>query len=113
MVVPGDGQLAVRLTRARQAADLTQSRLAILARTTQGQVSCYERGVAVPTEVTLLRLAKALGVTKDWLLWGRGETASPVLDDPLVAAARGLNQQLDDVLRDLREARRQVQGRGR
>lgn len=54
--------LAGFLARARKAKGLTQAKLAPLVEVEQGQVSRWERGLSIPTERSLERLAAALGV---------------------------------------------------
>jgi len=66
--------LGVLLRRARLARGFTQAELAALGNVTQGSISNYERGVAMPAEDTLNALAKALDADGDALHRARRHT---------------------------------------
>jgi transcriptional regulator with XRE-family HTH domain len=63
--------LAARLIQARVRRGLSQKELAARLGSDPSVLSRCERGVVLPTLLTLLRLAEALGVTTDFLLTGR------------------------------------------
>ena len=56
---------------------LTQERVAEAAGVERREVGRLERGERNPTALMLLRLARALGTTTDWLLTGEGEDRWP------------------------------------
>jgi len=60
-------EMAVRLTKAREARGLTQAQLGERANIAWAQVSHYENGVR-PTVDNLRKLAVALDVSIDWLV---------------------------------------------
>lgn len=59
--------LSERIKTARQAAKLSQQALADLLGKSQGAVSQWEQGLTVPEFDAALPLARALGVSLDWL----------------------------------------------
>jgi len=61
-----------RLSEARALASLTQRELAELSGVSQRQVSAYESAKSWPREAVLIRLARALGTTPEWLALGKG-----------------------------------------
>lgn len=60
-------RLPERIKTARQAAGLSQQALADLLDKTQSAISQWEQGTTVPEFDAALPLARALGVTLDWL----------------------------------------------
>lgn len=71
-----------RLKAAREESGLTQGQLAVAAGVTQGTISNVESGLRKnPRE--LLAIAKALGVSPDWLKTGKG-TTSNVISGPTI-----------------------------
>lgn len=62
-----------RLAEARALNSLTQKELAELAEVSQRQISAYESAQSWPREAVLIRLAKALGTTPEWLAIGKGD----------------------------------------
>ena len=62
-----------RLTQLRKAANLTQQSLAEVAVVHVNQIRRYEAGTAQPTLEALIRLAKALHVSLDSLVFEEGE----------------------------------------
>jgi transcriptional regulator with XRE-family HTH domain len=66
--------LAARIESARTAAGLQKQQLAQRARVSPGAITQYENGQIqrIGADV-LLRIARACGVTVDWLLEGQGE----------------------------------------
>lgn len=61
---------ADRLRKARERAGLTQRELGAEAEVNYSQVSRYEQGIAFPRPGVLLRLAKATGVSPEYLRGG-------------------------------------------
>lgn len=61
-----------RLSEARALGSLTQRELAELSGVSQRQISAYESAKSWPREAVLIRLAKALGTTPEWLAIGKG-----------------------------------------
>lgn len=61
-----------RLSEARALKSLTQKELAELSGVSQRQISAYESARSWPREAVLIRLAKALGTTPEWLAVGIG-----------------------------------------
>ena len=68
MIHPVVRRFARRLRQARAAAGLTQAALAAQAKLAQPYLSQLERGRREPSIVTVVHLAKALGVTPGALL---------------------------------------------
>lgn len=69
-----------RLKQQRQARGYTQAELALRAHVSQGLVARIETGkVKDPASSITLRLARALGVTADWLIGMYDEDDSPAL----------------------------------
>lgn len=65
--------LPTRLIQLRKAADLTQQTLADTASVHVNQIRRYEAGTAQPTLEALIRLAQALHVSLDDLVFAEGE----------------------------------------
>lgn len=65
-----DDEFPRRVASARAARDLTQSGLADLVGISQRQIAAYEAGESKPRSGVLLKLAKALDVTVEWLSSG-------------------------------------------
>lgn len=64
-----DGKIiSHRIKECREEASLSQKGLADLINVTPSAVNQYEKGEKVPSTETLLKLARALGVTTDYLL---------------------------------------------
>lgn len=61
-----------RLSEARALNSLTQKELAELSGVSQRQISAYESAKSWPRDAVLIRLAKALGTTPEWLSLGEG-----------------------------------------
>jgi transcriptional regulator with XRE-family HTH domain len=57
-----------RLRAARERADLTQERLADKLKTSKAQINRYETGKQDPSAELLVKLARELHVSTDWLL---------------------------------------------
>jgi transcriptional regulator with XRE-family HTH domain len=66
-------QFPARLSRLRKASGLTQQTLASVAEVHVNQIRRYEAGSAQPTLDALVRLAKALRVSLDGLVFDEGE----------------------------------------
>ena len=80
--------LPQRLTRAREAAGLNRSALALRAGLNPSHVRLIEEGEREdPSGTTLAKLAEVLGVSLDWLVRGIGDgPAAPATDDTRGAA---------------------------
>lgn len=61
-----------RLKFVRSVTGLSQAGLAKQAGSSRSMISSYEAGLRLPRGATLLRLAKALGVSAQWLMEGEG-----------------------------------------
>lgn len=62
------GRMADRITELLHERDMTQKELALAASITESTVSHYIKGDRVPRGMNLVKVAKALGVTTDYLL---------------------------------------------
>lgn len=62
------GQIADRITQLIREKDMTQKELSVAANLTESAVSHYIKGDRVPRGVNLVKIAKALGTTTDYLL---------------------------------------------
>ena len=60
--------VGAQIRRAREVLSWSQGKLAVQVEGNQAQISGYERGRVTPTAARLRQLAKALGVSMDWLL---------------------------------------------
>lgn len=76
-----------RIRKARELAGLSQAELGRRMETSQTDISRWERGVVMPRLSTLLAIAKACGVSTDWLLTGRNEEQGDM--PPSVAPVAG------------------------
>lgn len=76
-----------RIKERRDAADLSQKNLADLIDVSPSAVNQYEKGEKVPSTETLLKLAKALGVTTDYLL-GASKEKDILIDKEVSMAFR-------------------------
>lgn len=65
-----------RLAKARATAGLTQHALAAQVGCLNQDISRYERGVVVPGHGRIADLAKALGASPGWLLFGESDEAA-------------------------------------
>lgn len=72
------GKFCLRLLETMARRSLNQKELADLTDLSQGAVSKYLRGQALPKSLELYKLSKALGVTMEWLL---GDDGSPPTDE--------------------------------
>lgn len=63
-----------RVSKARALNSLTQKELAKLVGVSQRQIAAYENVESQPRERTLMKLARALGTTPEWLATGEGES---------------------------------------
>lgn len=71
--------LAARLKWARRARDLNARQVDDLAHLTRGHTMLIERGLRVdPSVSTVAALARALGVSLDWLIAGYGPFPPPI-----------------------------------
>lgn len=60
--------LGERIKHMRRKLDYTQDQLSELADISQVQISRYEQDLSMPTSEVVVNLARALGVSTDWLL---------------------------------------------
>jgi len=67
MATPSIGK---RIRDRRRELDLSQNELAKKADIGWNSISTYERGTTIPTVPTMRKLADALNVTTDWLIYG-------------------------------------------
>lgn len=61
--------LAERIKRLRQERGLSQGQFAAKLEIHQKQISCYERGLHAPSADALIRMAKALNISLDYLVF--------------------------------------------
>lgn len=73
----GDSGFADRLRQARIASELSQADLAVAAGIASAQISRYEAGRNYPRPHIIAKLAKALGVTPEWLTEEEQTGSSP------------------------------------
>ncbi|NHH86537.1 helix-turn-helix transcriptional regulator [Cobetia sp. MB87] len=74
--------MKVRIKQKRKEAGLSQDALAKQVGVTKGAISQWEQGATNPSGQNLYSLAKALGVTAEWLLNGRdSQTSAPISDE--------------------------------
>ncbi|HHS8483345.1 TPA: helix-turn-helix domain-containing protein [Yersinia enterocolitica] len=73
-VVKFDSEFSSRVSATRKAIGLTQTELAKQVGIVQRQIAAYEAGDAKPRDNVLVRLAKALGTTPEWLSCGGGSS---------------------------------------
>jgi phage repressor protein C with HTH and peptisase S24 domain len=66
-------QIGQRLKHAREEAELTQTALADTANVDQSTLAHWERGKTRPSPDKVALMAPALGVSEEWLLYGRGK----------------------------------------
>ncbi|MCL4492827.1 MAG: helix-turn-helix domain-containing protein [Thaumarchaeota archaeon] len=76
-----------RIKECRDGAGLSQKSLADLIDVSPSAVNQYEKGEKVPSTETLLKLAKALGVTTDYLL-GASKEKDILIDKEVSVAFR-------------------------
>lgn len=69
-------QMGIRLAKARNAARLSQEKLAERIGISPGHLSKLERGVAAITLTDLNRLCEELNVEADWILFGQQAPAT-------------------------------------
>lgn len=101
--------IGARIRRAREAAGISQARLAEMADVTRSACSQWERDLVRPRREHLTRIAKVLGVPEAWLASGRepgsnraGEDMPPYSGE-LTAEEREILRlfaRLDDAARD-------------
>ena len=96
-------RISKRLRRAREQLELSASDLSGLANLHPTFVGMIERGIRPnPSVSTLVTLARALGVTCDWL--AKGEGPEPSLDEMRTAVNRARAE------REERQSRKAAQG---
>lgn len=69
----GLATVASRVRYARELAGLSQRQLSVAAGLSHSTVNCVEAGTADTRLGTVEAIARALGVSRDWLLTGLGE----------------------------------------
>lgn len=74
-------QLPLRLRIARTAARMDQQQLAAAIGVARNSVSNWERGVSEPTASAFIRLARATGVSLEWLAEGVPDDQDDAADD--------------------------------
>ncbi len=72
--------IAKRIKECREANKINQKELANMIDVTPSAVNQYEKGEKTPSTKTLLKLAKALGVTTDYLLGAKQENVTQALE---------------------------------
>lgn len=65
-----------RLTKARSALGMNQTQLGSICGIAATQISRYESARATPRPETVSKIAKALGVSYDWLMTGHGSVGA-------------------------------------
>lgn len=108
--------LGERIGLARRRAELSQAQLGERLGAGRNAVSLWEKDERMPDSSYLLQLPDILGVTGDWLFWGKGE---PYPKDPeesnirLGIIERALSTDLRSLLRDeaARLARQEIERR--
>ena len=68
--------IGVRIRKARLKKGLSQSELAAAIEKTDQSISKYERGVYEPSAASASALADALGVTTEWIITGKEDSAA-------------------------------------
>lgn len=72
--------LGKRIKELREARGITQERLAEILSIGTNMVSCYERGVHVPSNKIVALMCEYFGVSSDYLLYGVSERAEDILE---------------------------------
>ncbi|TVU68087.1 XRE family transcriptional regulator [Cobetia crustatorum] len=73
--------MKVRIKQKRKEAGLSQEALAKQVGVTKGAISQWEQGATNPSGQNLYSLAKALGVSAEWLLSGKSSKAAQIKDE--------------------------------
>ena len=102
-----------RVRQRRKALELKQWELGQRCGVSESAVSQWESGgIAEVKGVTLNRLARALQVSVDWLLYGEGEADRSVSDQPLIdywpLLTKRQKDQLEQAAREMAEHNREV-----
>lgn len=72
--------LGKRIKELREARGITQEQLAEILSVGTNMVSCYERGVHVPSNKIVALMCSYFGVTSDYLLYGVSECSEDILE---------------------------------
>lgn len=72
--------LGKRIKELREARGITQEQLAEILSIGTNMVSCYERGVHVPSNKIVALMCTYFGVTSDYLLYGVSESSEDILE---------------------------------
>lgn len=93
---------ADRIKVERERAGLSQTRLARMCDLSGPMISCLERGKSAGSEKVLVSVARALGVTPEWLRSGSGKRESDCTDD-LAAFPKATPQPFPERIKQLRK----------
>lgn len=74
------GSLGKRIKELREAKGITQEQLAEILSIGTNMVSCYERGVHVPSNKIIALMCEYFSVSSDYLLYGVSESAEDILE---------------------------------
>lgn len=74
------GSLGRRIKKLREEKGITQEQLAEMLSIGTNMVSCYERGVHVPSNRIIALMCKYFSVSSDYLLYGVSESAEDILE---------------------------------
>ena len=89
--------LGARIAALRREAGLSQAELATRLQVSASALGMYEQGRREPSMETLVRLAKELGVTTDYLLMGTpGERETEALNTMLASRIQAADQRLEE-----------------
>lgn len=91
-----------RVKTERERAGLSQTRLARMCDLSGPMISCLERGKSAGSEKVLVSVARALGVTPEWLRAGSGKREGERSDD-LAAFPKAAHQPFPERLKQLRK----------
>lgn len=98
-----------RIKTARLAAKLSQQGLADLLGKTQSAISQWEQGTTVPEFDAALPLARALGVTLDWLFGADDSDLAPITESFVKKTGMQVISQLSNALSNSRISPVQLQ----
>jgi transcriptional regulator with XRE-family HTH domain len=97
-------EIGGRIRRARVALGVTIQEFSERAAIHMSQVSRFENGQRLPDAMSLMRLAKALAVTTDWILTGEEGDTSGVVPPPAPRLPPGLDMTLSGFLQAVSES---------
>lgn len=93
-----DDDFAGRVSSARAAKSMTQIELAAKVGISQRQIAAYEGSKSKPRKGVLLKLAKSLGVTPEWLAHGFSSSTAASASDEVVYVASVSQQSIIPVI---------------